>query len=214
MQLSYKDHQRMQRSEFLSALTHGIGLFLAVIGTILLVTKAVTTHEQVRVISFAIFGAALITLYAASTLYHTFYNAKFARIFKIMDHSGVYILIAGSYTPYCLVAIGGLQGTILLAAILGLSLLGIILKVWFVGRFKVVETVIYVVLGWLCITAAGPLLAHLGTVGFGLLLAGGLAYTLGAGIYLIHNLPYQHVIWHIFVMLGSLSMFLSVYFFV
>lgn len=133
---------------------------------------------------------------------------------QVLDHSGVFILIAGSYLPYCLVTIGGALGIGLLIAIWSLCLAGILYKCFFNGKWKYLETSIYVILGWLCLIGIRPLWAGLGPIGFWLLVAGGVAYTLGAVLYSQKQIPYIHVIWHLFVMLGSACMYASIYLFV
>lgn len=207
-------HDYVVKNELWSALTHGVGIALAIAALILLSIRGAITGGWLRTLSFTGFGLALLILYTASTLFHALYFTRARHVFQVLDHSGVYILIAGSYLPYCLVAIGGRQGIFLLATIWALCGVGIILDCFFVGKFKKLEVGIYILLGWLCLTAMKPLLASLGTAGFGLLLAGGIAYTLGALLYTRRDIPYIHVVWHLFVMIGSACMFFSVYCFV
>lgn len=201
-------------NEIWSAITHGVGILLATSALTLLVVKAAGTGDALRIGAFTGFGIALILLYTASTLYHALYFTKARHIFQVLDHSGVFILIAGSYLPYCLLAIGGMKGILLLVTIWALCAAGIGMECFFVGRFKKLEVAIYIILGWLCVVAAGPLAAHLGQLGIGLLIAGGVSYTLGALLYTQRQIPYIHVIWHLFVMAGSAFMFFSIYFFV
>lgn len=214
MQLTPKHQSRYYafNNEMLSATTHAFGLGMAVVGTIALAFKA--GSDPVRLFSFIGFGVALILLYAASTCFHGFYFTKARGVLQVLDHSGVFILIAGSYLPYCLVAIGGKFGIALLAAIWALCLAGIGYKCFFIGKFKHLETAIYVILGWMCLIGMKPLWDHLGALGFWLLVAGGIAYTVGALLYSQKQIPYIHVIWHLFVMLGSACMFISIYCFV
>lgn len=212
MQLSTKSRYYTFNNEMMSATTHAIALGMAIVGTIALGFRGADT--PIRLFSFIGFGCALILLYAASTSFHGFYFTKARPILQVLDHSGVFILIAGSYLPYCLVAIGGTMGWVLLATIWALCLAGIAYKCFFIGRFKFLETGIYVVLGWLCLIGMRPLWLHLGPIGFWLLVGGGVAYTFGAVLYAQRQIPYIHVIWHLFVMLGSLCMFISIYFFV
>ncbi len=201
-------------NEIWSAITHGIGIILATVAMTLLIVKAAATGDPVRIAAFAGFGLALILLYTASTLFHALYFTKARHIFQVMDHSGVFILIAGSYLPYCLIAIGGTKGKILLAVIWTLCALGITLDCFFVGRFKKLEVAIYIILGWMCVVAYRPLMMHLGVTGISLLASGGVSYTLGALLYTQRQIPYIHVIWHLFVLAGSAFMFFSIYFFV
>ena len=212
MRVSKSSHYEFN-NEMLSAITHAFALGLAVMGTVMLGVKGINSGSQVELFSLIGFGVSLMLLYTASTAFHGFYFSKARHVLQVLDHSGVFILIAGSYLPYCLVAIGGKLGTGLLIAIWTLCLGGIGYKLFFLNRFKHLETMIYVVLGWLCVIGMVPLWHHLGPVGFSLLVAGGLAYTGGAILYLQKGIPYIHVIWHLFVILGSLCMYLSIYFY-
>ena len=212
MRVSKSSHYEFN-NEMFSAITHAFALGLAVTGTIALGIKGVNSGSQVELFSLIGFGVSLMLLYTASTAFHGFFFSKARHVLQVLDHSGVFILIAGSYLPYCLVAIGGKLGIGLLIAIWALCLGGIAYKLFFLNRFKHLETMIYVVLGWLCLVGMVPLWHHLGPVGFWLLVAGGVAYTGGAMLYLQKGIPYIHVIWHLFVILGSLCMYLSIYFY-
>ncbi|WP_179395480.1 PAQR family membrane homeostasis protein TrhA [Lacticaseibacillus absianus] len=213
MQLQVKPRSRYYtfNNEMLSAVTHAFALGLAVVGTVALAFKATT---PLRLVTFTGFGLALIVLYTASTLFHSLYFTKARHVLQVIDHSGVFFLIAGSYLPYCLVAIGGPLGVGLLAAIWVLCLLGVGYKCFFLGKLKYAETAIYVILGWMCLIGMQPLWQHLGPIGFWLLVAGGVAYTFGAVLYAQKQIPYIHVIWHLFVILGSAFMYASIYLFV
>ena len=199
-------------NETLSATTHATALGMSIIGTIALAFRA--GDSPLRLATFIGFGVALILLYSASTAFHSFYFTKARHVLQVLDHSGVFILIAGSYLPYCLVTIGGGLGIGLLAGIWALCLAGILYKCFFIGKWKFLETSIYVILGWLCLIGIRPLWAGLGPIGFWLLVAGGIAYTLGAVVYSQKQIPYIHVIWHLFVMVGSACMYASIYLFV
>ncbi|WP_203624588.1 MULTISPECIES: hemolysin III family protein [unclassified Lacticaseibacillus] len=213
MQLSkpFKSTYYNFNDQMLSAVTHAFALGLAVVGTVALAFKATTT---LRLVTFLGFGFSLIILYLGSTLFHGFYFTKARHVLQVIDHSSVFILIAGSYLPYCLVAIGGPLGWGLLAAIWLLCAAGIAYKLFFLGRFRGAETAIYVILGWMCLIGMQPLWAHLGRIGFWLLVAGGVAYTVGALLYSQKKIPYIHVVWHVFVMIGSACMYASIYLFV
>jgi hemolysin III len=212
MQLTKQNANYRFTNETLSATTHATGLGMAIIGTIALAFRA--GNSPLRLVTFIGFGVALILLYSASTAFHSFYFTKARHVLQVLDHSGVFILIAGSYLPYCLVTIGGALGIGLLIAIWSLCLAGILYKCFFIGKWKYLETSIYVILGWLCLIGIRPLWAGLGPIGFWLLVAGGVAYTLGAVLYSQKQIPYIHVIWHLFVMLGSACMYASIYLFV
>lgn len=211
MQISHSNNYAIT-NESLSATTHAVALGMSIVGTVALAFRA--GNSPLRLATFIGFGVALIILYTASTTFHSLYFTKARHVLQVLDHSGVFILIAGSYLPYCLVTIGGKLGIGLLIAIWALCLAGIGYKCFFIGKWKVLETSIYVILGWLCMIGIEPLWQRLGPIGFWLLVAGGVAYTLGAVLYSQKKIPYIHVIWHLFVMLGSACMYASIYLFV
>ena len=200
--------------EVMNAVTHGIGALLAVIGLVLLTVFAYLYGEIWHVLSFSIYGTTLVLLYLASTLYHSFTNEKLKYQFKILDHSAIYLLIAGTYTPFTLVPLHGVLGWTIFGIVWGLAMLGILLKVFFVGRFKVVSTLCYILMGWLIVLAIKPLVATVAASGIIWLIAGGLFYTFGTVFYLWNKLPYNHAIWHLFVLAGSISHFIAVFFYV
>ena len=200
--------------EVMNAVTHGIGTLLAVAGLVLLTVFATLYGEIWHVISFSIYGTTLVLLYLASTLYHSFTNERLKYIFKILDHSAIYLLIAGTYTPFTLVPLHGVLGWSVFACVWGLAILGIILKVAFVGRFKVISTLCYLIMGWMIVIAIKPLIATVPIGGIMWLLSGGLFYTLGTVFYLWRKLPYHHAIWHLFVLAGSVSHFIAVFVYV
>lgn len=200
------------KEEFLNALTHGVGALLTIPATILLINKAQATGSTIELISYIIFGISMFCLYMASTLYHAWPTHK--SFLKKMDHSSIFLLIAGTYTPIALVAIGGKTGWIVFGIEWGLTIIGIVLKQFFVYRFKALSLLVYIGMGWVAVFVYEPLLAHITMQGFLTLLAGGLFYTVGTFFYKNKNIPYNHAIWHLFVMGGSAAMFLSVYFFI
>ena len=200
------------KEEFLNALTHGVGALLTIPATILLINKAQSTGSTIELISYIIFGISMFCLYMASTLYHAWPTHK--SFLKKMDHSSIFLLIAGTYTPIALVAIGGKTGWIVFGIEWGLTIIGIVLKQFFVYRFKALSLLVYIGMGWVAVFVYEPLLAHITMQGFLTLLAGGLFYTVGTFFYKNKNIPYNHAIWHLFVMGGSAAMFLSVYFFI
>ncbi len=207
-------NRRMKMEEVMNAVTHGIGTLLAVAGLVLLTVFATLYGEIWHVISFSIYGTTLVLLYLASTLYHSFTNERLKYIFKILDHSAIYLLIAGTYTPFTLVPLHGVLGWSVFACVWGLAILGIILKVAFVGRFKVISTLCYLIMGWMIVIAIKPLLDTVPIGGIMWLLSGGLFYTLGTVFYLWRKLPYHHAIWHLFVLAGSVSHFIAVFVYV
>ncbi|MDF7638880.1 hemolysin III family protein [Lactobacillus sp. ESL0791] len=198
----------------LSAVTHGIGFCLAVAGLVILIVKAASTGSALRVVTFTIYGSCLVLLYLFSTLFHSLIFTKARNVFQIFDHSSIFLLIAGSYTPYSLVAIGGTWGWTLFILIWGLTIFGIIYYIFNRGKHVILDTILYVAMGWLVILSASYLYVRLSPVGFWLLVSGGIAYTVGAILYSMQNVPFIHVIWHLFVMLGSMLMYFSVLFYV
>lgn len=199
------------REEFANAVTHGIGVVLSVSGLAVLVTSACLRGDPWRIVSAAIFGGALVLLYTASTLYHSFRRTDVKRRLRKLDHAAIFLLIAGTYTPFMLVNLRGAWGWSLFGVVWGLGAVGIALKFRFAGRFRLVSTLIYLGMGWLVVIAAVPLLRQVPATGLWLLLAGGLCYTGGAGFYLWRRLPYHHAVWHLFVLAGSACHFFAVW---
>lgn len=201
-------------NEVLSAITHAIGIGLSIWGLILLILKGLSTNSALVAITVIIYGITLIGLYLFSTLFHSFYFTKFKRVLQCFDHCGINLLIAGTYTPYCLLAIRGKLGITMLILIWGLALGGMAYHLFAKNRQQKVETILYVLMGWLCLVGAKPLLTNLGVTSSWLLIVGGIIFTIGALIYSIRGLRFAHVIWHLLVMGGTICMFLSIYFFI
>lgn len=200
--------------EVMNAVTHGIGTLLAVAGLVLLTVLAYLHGDIWHIVSFSIYGTTLVLLYLASTLYHSFTNERVKRVFKILDHSAIYLLIAGTYTPFTLVPLHGVLGWTVFGVVWGLAVIGIIFKVFFTGRFKLVSTICYLGMGWFIVFAIKPLLATVPALGMSWLFVGGLFYSLGSIFYLWKKIPYNHAIWHLFVLAGSVSHFIAVFFYV
>ena len=198
----------------LSAVTHGIGFCLAVAGLVLLIIKAAATHSPLRIVTFIIYGSCLLLLYLFSTLFHSLIFTRARNVFQIFDHSSIYLLIAGSYTPYSLVAIGGMWGILLFSLVWLIAIFGIVYYIFNRGKHVILDTVLYVAMGWLVILAGNYLYVRLSPVGFWLLVGGGVAYTVGAFLYTMKRIPFIHVIWHLFVILGSALMYFSILFYV
>ena len=198
-----------KKEEFWNALTHGVGAILAIPATIILVEKAFSNQSNVALVSYIIFGLSMFLLYLASTLYHCLPTNK--NLLKKLDHSSIFLLIAGTYTPVALIAIGGSTGWILVGIEWGLAAIGIILKQFFVHRFKRVSLLVYIGMGWLVVFVYQPVLNYLTINGVLLLLAGGLSYTVGTYFYKNNKIPYNHAIWHVFVMGGSVFMYFAIY---
>lgn len=193
-----------------SAITHGIGFGLAVAGLVILIVKAAHTGNAMRIVTFTIYGTCLVLLYLFSTLYHSLIFTKARKVFQIFDHSSIFLLIAGSYTPYSLVAIGGTWGWTLFSLVWAITIIGIIYYIFNRGKHVIFDTILYVAMGWLVIFSGSYLYTRLTPIGFWLLVSGGIAYTIGAILYTMKRIPFIHVIWHLFVMLGSILMYFSV----
>jgi hemolysin III len=201
---------RISVEELANSITHGIGLALSIAGFAVLLVLAALRGSAWHIVGCAIYGTTLICVYTASTLYHSISRPKFRRILKILDHSAIYLLIAGTYTPFLLVNLRGAWGWSLLGVVWGLAAAGIVFKVWFVDRFQFLSTAIYIAMGWLALIAVKPLFAAVPTTGFVWLVAGGLLYTIGVLFFAWKRVPYNHAIWHVFVMAGSICHFLAV----
>lgn len=191
--------------------SHALGLLLSSVGLVLLLMRALTLGTLWHVVSFAVFGISLMLLYAASTIYHMTQTPARRIRWRVVDHAAIYILIAGTYTPFMLTTLRGSLGWTLFGVTWGIAFVGIILKLFFTGRFTVVSTLMYVAMGWLIMFAIKPLAAALPEAGIYWLIAGGISYTMGAILYAIKVIPYNHAIFHFFVLFGSFSHFMAVY---
>jgi hemolysin III len=200
--------------EIFNSITHGTGAVISVAGLILLVVFSSIYGQTTHVVSCTIFGITLVLLYTASTLYHSFRRPELKHIFRIIDHSCIYVLIAGTYTPFMLVTVKGILGWTIFAIVWSLTFLGIIFKVFFIHRFKILSPLAYIAMGWLVILAIKPLFQSLPGEGIAWLVSGGLAYTLGTIFYAWKTLPFNHAIWHMFVLAGSVCHFITVLFYV
>lgn len=194
--------------------SHVIGLALSLMALTFLVTHASLHGNVWHVVSFSIFGASLIALYAASATYHSAINPQARSRLRIVDHASIYVLIAGTYTPFTLVTLNGPTGWTIFSITWGMALSGIVLKLFFTGKYKVISTLMYVFMGWLIIFAIQPLVDNLPTEGLLWLIAGGVAYTIGAALYSIKKIKFNHAIFHIFVLIGSFCHFVSVFVYV
>jgi hemolysin III len=199
------------REEFASALTHGLGATAALAGGAVLITLAALYGDHWQLIASVVFGTSLLLLYVASTLYHAIQHPIVKARLKVFDHCAIYLLIAGTYTPFTLIGLRGQVGWLLFAAIWTLALFGVVFKLFYTGRFKLLSTLIYIAMGWLVILAVKPLLAALDNWTFGWLLAGGIFYTLGTVFYHRPALHYSHAVWHLFVIAGSVCHYVAVF---
>lgn len=196
--------------EIAHSVTHGIGAALSVAGLTLLVVLAVWNGDIYQIISFSIYGATLVILYLASTLYHGFQRPRVKRVFKILDHASIYLLIAGTYTPFLLISLRGKMGLTLLAVVWGLAILGVGFKAVFIDRFQKLSVLGYILMGWLCVVVIRELWVSVPLGGLIWLAAGGVFYMVGVIFYALQKIPYMHVVWHFFVLGGSLCHYLAV----
>lgn len=197
------DYNEMSRKEELwNAITHGLGLLASMPITILLIQHAASLNSKVHVVTYSIFGASLIILFLMSTLLHSM-PMKYKRFFAILDHSSIYILIAGAYTPFVLIAVGGWLGITILSVVWSIAIFGVVFKFYFIDRFEKLSLALYIIMGWLIIFAIKPIYMHLEWNGFIMLIIGGLLYTFGSIFFMWRSLPYSHVIWHVFVLAAT-----------
>lgn len=208
--LTYYD----KTEEKLNIITHALGLVLSIAALILLIIHANKYGTTRHIVSFTIFGASLILLYSASTFYHYVQKPELRRKLNILDHASIYVLIAGTYTPFTLITLKGPWGWTIFGITWGIALIGIFFKLFYTGRFDKISTTAYVAMGWIIIFAIKPLVENLPLNGLYWLLSGGIFYTVGAILYSIKKIKYNHAIFHVFVLLGSFSHFMAVYFYV
>lgn len=201
------------KEEIFSSITHGVGAVLSLAALVILVYFAGTKGDVWRVVSFSVYGFTLFFLYLSSTLYHSILIEKVKKVLRIFDHVSIYLLIAGSYTPITLVAMRGAWGWTIFGVIWGLALLGIVLNIISIEKTKIVSTILYVLMGWLIIIAVKPMLQMVPAGLFAWLLAGGLLYTLGVIFYVCRKIPFNHGIWHLFVLGGSVMHYLGFLFY-
>jgi len=207
-------HEYSLAEEIAHSITHGIGVLLSIAGLVILVAYASIRGTAWHVVSCSIYGSTLILLYSASTLYHSVTHKRIKAILQHIDHAAIYLLIAGTYTPFMLVNLRGPWGWSLFGVVWGLALLGLILEFIQVKYYKKISLVVYLGMGWLAVVAIGPLMRNVETTGLILLLAGGLSYTIGVIFYVWRRLAFNHAIWHLFVLAGSILHFFSILFYV
>jgi len=201
----------MIKSERFNSISHLVGAVLALAGAVVLVVVASRGGDTRRIVSFSIYGATLFLLYLISTLYHGLPTGRAKHVFRVLDHQAIYLLIAGSYTPFTLVTLDGIVGWWLFGAIWGMAVLGLVLDALPRRGARVVPLIIYFVMGWLIVLAINPLLAALPRAGFIWLLTGGLLYTSGIVFYALDSrYPWMHGVWHLFVLAGSISHYVAI----
>lgn len=203
-------HIFSKREEIANAIIHGIGALLSIAALVILIASSVTQGTAWHVVSFTLFGATMVLLYASSTLVHGFPAGRAKDVFEIMDHSSIYFFIAGTYTPFLFLAVKGSLGWTLFGIVWGLAIAGTVFKAYFVKRFLHTSTLLYVVMGWLMVFAWKPLVANVSTEGIIYLAVGGILYTLGAVFYVWRGFTYHHAVWHIFVLAASILHFFAV----
>jgi len=200
----------MYRGERFNSISHLVGAVLALIGATVLVTLAGVKGEAIRIVSFSVYGATLFLLYLSSTLYHSL-RGRAKDFFQVMDHHAIYLLIAGTYTPFTLVALKGKTGWWLFGAVWALAVAGMVIDTLRGGGGRLLSVAIYLLMGWLILFALGPIIAALPPAGFWWLVAGGLFYTVGVIFYILDNRwPWCHGIWHLFVLAGSVSHYFAI----
>jgi len=199
------------KEEKINIITHAFGFVLSLIGLVLLVLKASKLTGRLPLISAVIFGSSLILLYAASTLYHSAKETTLRSRLNIFDHASIYVLIAGTYTPFALVSLIESVGWILFSVIWGVALIGVSLKLFFTGKYDKLSTLMYVLMGWIIVGVLKPLLSSVAFEGLIWLLIGGIAYTVGALFYSFDKLKMNHAIFHVFVLIGSATHFIAIY---
>lgn len=196
--------------EVLHAITHGVGALLSIFGLSWMLYFSIGAEDPWRVVASSIYGATLVTLFLASTVYHSMYASRHREVFKLLDHCAIYLLIAGTYTPFLLVAMRSNTGWWLFGTVWALATAGIIKKLWFRHRFPKIALASYLALGWLAVIAVPQLAEAIGPNGIAWLVAGGVFYSVGAIFYVAKRIPFNHAVWHIFVLGGGVCHFLSI----
>ena len=210
MPLPRNESPGLLSTELANSVTHGVGLGLSIAGLAVLVVLATRHGEALHIVALSLYGATLVFLYLASTLYHCVASPRTKRVLQVVDHSAIYLLIAGTYTPFALVSLRGAMGWSIFGIVWGMAVFGIVFKIFFGDRFEIPSVVLYVVMGWMIVVILEPLGDRIGVSGIAWLLAGGFAYTVGVAFYFWRSLPHHHAIWHLFVMAGSTLHFFAV----
>ncbi len=196
--------------EIFNSITHGVGVALSIAALAILVVIAAMKGNVWHVVSFSIFGSSLVLLYLASTLYHSFTKEKVKNLFARFDHAAIFILIAGTYTPFLLTALRGTFGWVLFAIIWGVAIAGVVIRSIYLTKFRKLMVGLYLAMGWMFVVAIGPMMKNLPGISILFLFLGGLMYSIGVVFYVWRNLKYGHGIWHLFVLAGSIMHFFSV----
>lgn len=203
-----------KKEEIINVVSHGVGAILSIPAFIMLIIKALQMHSNIALLSYIVYGISLIVLYFSSTLYHLVQKPKLRNTLNVWDHISIYLLIAGTYTPFALLGLPGVWGYSILSIVWTFGIVGIIIKIFFFGRYNTLSAIAYVIMGWIAIIGVNQLFVNVGMAGTIWLFGGGIAYTIGAVIFLFDNkIPYNHAIFHFLVLTGSLCHFISVYFY-
>jgi hemolysin III len=200
--------------EIAHSISHGAGLLLGIAALVLLVIKGALRGNPLYIISMLIYSVSLIFLYTNSMFYHAFPEGKAKNIFERLDHSSIYILIAGTYTPFCFFAIGGIIGIVICCIQWLLAILGVIFKVLWIEKYTKIHVLIFLIMGWMIIFFAATIYKTVSLGGFVLLLSGGLCYSIGVLFFVFDWFKYHHFVWHLFVLAGSILLFFTIYFFI
>ena len=214
MNVKHKVKYYSPMEESINVASHALGFVLSIVALLLLIRHASLNGSAVHIISFSIFGISLMILYAASTLYHRAKTLELRSRLRVFDHASIYVLIAGTYTPFALITLKGDLGWVVFGLSWGIATVGVILKLFFTGRYNLISTIMYLFMGWMIVFFINPLIDSLSDGGLTWLAVGGLSYTVGAILYSIKKIPFNHAIFHVFVLLGSIAHFISVFFYV
>ncbi|MDQ0350435.1 hemolysin III [Alkalibacillus filiformis] len=203
-----------RKEEAANAITHGLGALLSIAGLVVLIVFASLNGSPWQVVSVSIYGTTMLMMYLSSTILHSLKPGKAKDIFLFIDHSSIYLFIAGTYTPILLVLLRGPIGWTVLGVVWGVAILGIVFKIFFVHRFMVVSTLLYIVLGWFIVFVWRPLSAEMELTGLIYLIIGGILYSVGSIFYMWRGFPYHHAVWHVFVIAGSAFHFFAILFYI
>jgi hemolysin III len=204
------ERKQSPQEEFANSITHGFGILFSIIAISLLVTFSVLNGSTLDIVSCSLFGGSILLLYTFSTLYHATQQEKIKSWLRTFDHIGIYFLIAGTYTPFLLLAVGGTFGWIFFGIVWGLTAFGIVFKIFYTHRFPKASLILYLSMGWMGIFLIKPLLASLSTSTLLMIAAGGISYTLGTVFYVRQSMRYAHTIWHLFVLAGTILHFIAI----
>ncbi len=195
--------------EIANGITHGIGVAFSISGLTLLIVFAAMMGDVTHIVSFSIYGTTMFLLYLASTLYHSLQSPKAKKVFQVLDHAAIYLLIAGTYTPFLVVGLQSPLGWSMLVAVWSIAIFGIFFKIYFINRFQIFSTLAYVAMGWLIVFGWQEILANLPSSSFGWLVAGGITYTAGVIFYALDGVRYSHAVWHVFCLGGTVCHFVA-----